>query len=237
MFSVMYQHRSVRSVLRKGLIVFDRMRYAVRRWLGNPYGTETFQYQGKTFSYLFHPYNHTWLNERAVEVPIVLDFLRSPPVPADQILEVGNTLSHYDDPGHVVVDKYEVCRYRPVLNEDVLDYAPGRFFSRIVSISTLEHVGWDELPRRPEAVLPVFPKLRSLLSPDGQALITIPVGYHLGLDEALRTDAIEGASMRYMKRLNAGNRWAECSAAEAWACRFGKPYPYANAMAFIYLSP
>ena len=50
-----------------------------------------------------------------------------------------------------MVDKYE--RAPGVVNRDVLDLDDLGHFELVVAISTLEHVGWDEEPRRPEAAL------------------------------------------------------------------------------------
>src|SRR3954451_22447894 len=77
----------------------------------------TFVVDGRERRLFVHRYNETWRNERAVEVPLVVEALDAHPV-----LEVGNVLGHYGHCGHTVVDKYE--RAPGVLNVDVLDFAP-----------------------------------------------------------------------------------------------------------------
>ena len=46
---------------------------------------------------------------------------------------------------HDIVDKYE--KKKGIINQDIVDYKPDKKYDLIISISTLEHVGWDETPR------------------------------------------------------------------------------------------
>ncbi len=130
-----------------------------------------FTFQGKEYAYLHHRYNHTWRNERAVEVPIVWEIVRE--WHGRSILEVGNVLSHYYPVDHDVVDKYE--RGPGIINQDVVDFRPGRRYDLIVSVSTLEHVGWEGVHRDPEKGLLAFQHLAGLLAPDGVMVITMPI--------------------------------------------------------------
>ena len=126
--------------------------------------TKTFVFNGHTYPYLYHFCNKTWKNERGVEIPIFRDILLRHQ--AARILEVGNVLSHYFPVHHEVVDKYEVAPI--VINQDIVEFAPTERYDLILSISTLEHVGWDEVPREPAKLL--------------QAI------EHLGTDASLQTD-------------------------------------------------
>ena len=76
------------------------------------------------------------------------------------MLEVGNVLSHYQRVCHDIVDKYEARE--GVINEDVVSFDPGRRYALIVSISTLEHVGWDENPRETDKVSRALDNLERL---------------------------------------------------------------------------
>src|SRR5215207_4369431 len=92
----------------------------------------------------------TWRSERAVELPIAWRRVRR--TDATSTLEIGNVLSNYFPVRHLVVDKYE--RVPGVINEDVVDFSPPGKYDLIVSISTLEHVGWDPPePRDPLKLL------------------------------------------------------------------------------------
>jgi cyclopropane fatty-acyl-phospholipid synthase-like methyltransferase len=51
-----------------------------------------------------------------------------------------------------------------VINEDVVNFKSKKKYDLIVSISTLEHVGWDEKPMKiPRAI----ENLKTLITPQG----------------------------------------------------------------------
>ena len=129
----------------------------------------------------------------------------------------------------------EKCRYRPVINKDLIEFNPPWRFTLIVSISTIEHVGWDETPRDEEKVMSAFPKLRSLLASGGKAVITIPVGYNHYLDRRMREASIDGARFQCLKRVSADNQWVETDLTEALHCKYGYPFNDGNAIVFIHL--
>ena len=66
---------------------------------------KAFSMNGQEYPYFVHPYNRTWANERAVEIPVVRSFLEESQ--GKRVLEVGNVLSHYGPVTHQVLDKYE----------------------------------------------------------------------------------------------------------------------------------
>jgi hypothetical protein len=199
----------------------------------NPLRHKTFELGGVEHPYLVHPYNHTWANERAVEIPVIRSYMQdSEP---SSTLEVGNVSSHYFPFAHTVVDKHERCLYRPIIHQDIVDYSPGRRYDTIVSVSTIEHVGWDEKPRDETKVMDAFKKLRSLLAPGGKAIVTFPVGHNQALDRRVR-EATEGSTIRCLKRISADNQWAETDLEAALLCKYGTPYPNANAVVFVHLS-
>jgi hypothetical protein len=109
-----------------------------------------FEFDGKTRRYFIHPHNNTWMNERMVEIPIVSDLVKQNA--GKNILEIGNVIKHYmPDATHTVVDKYE--KSDGVLNCDIIDYQPPaengadaafHGYDLIISISTFEHIGFDE---------------------------------------------------------------------------------------------
>jgi hypothetical protein len=182
---------------------------------------------GRRYAYAIHAYNRTMRNERCVELPLVMAHVHE--FAGKRILEVGNVLAHYGAGGHTVIDKYE--RAPGVHNVDVVDYRPPTRFDLIVSISTLEHVGWDEEPRDPERVLAAFANLTGqCLAPGGRMVVTLPLGYNPVLDAALWSERIAFDRVLYMQRHGRFLRWRECSAAAARRGRYGHPYPFANAV-------
>lgn len=212
----------------------DRVRWLVRH-RHSPLKDKTFMFGPEHFPYFIHPYNHTWLNERAVEIPVVCRLVRD--VPDQDLLEIGNVLSHYLDHRHVVVDKYEHGAFQAVVNRDIVDLDTDRKYRLVVSISTLEHVGWHETPRTPEKVLRAFDKINALLLPGGRAIITVPVGQNAFLDQCLRERRIPGFDLRSLKRISAANEWEPVDPDTALRCSYGSPFPNANAVIFMTTPP
>jgi SAM-dependent methyltransferase len=167
-----------------------------------------FAFHGKAYRYFWHRYNATWRNERAVEIPIARGFLAG--FPPEKVLEIGDVMSHYGPVSHQVVDKYE--RGEGITSVDVCDFKPGRKYDLILSISTLEHVGWDEEPKDESKVLRAFENLRSLLSPSGKLVVTIPLGYNPSLDKMIDQGRISFTERIYLKRRLRRNIWSEASA-------------------------
>jgi hypothetical protein len=199
-----------------------------------PLGIKKFKLGNVEYSYFLHPYNITWSNERAVEIPVIRPLLKSSD--PGSTLEIGNVMSHYFDSDHLVVDKHENCSYRPVVNADLVEFNPQRQFKLIVSISTIEHVGWDDTPRDESKVIAAFKKIRTLLAPGGKAVVTVPVGYNSFLDQRMLEVVGEGATLRCLKRISEDNQWVETDLDDALQCTYDTPYKYANAIIFIYLS-
>jgi len=170
-------------------------------------GGRSFGVKGKTLPYLARAeraYNSAWRNERAVEIPIFQDIIAG--YEPSQMLEVGNVLSYYGSISHDVVDKYETSP--GVQSVDIVDFEPGRTYDLIISISTLEHVGWDEDPKEPGKVQRAIDHLRRLLSPTGRLVFSVPVGHNLELDAMFATAALPRTSLVCLKR-SLGNTWQE----------------------------
>ncbi|GEM_PF-1679567 len=165
-------------------IIPDLEATLVRTWKSN------FIYQGKHLPYNRIGYNNT--GERAIEIPIAFNFLATLEK-KDKILEIGNTLSHYENSlseyigirPRRIVDKFEVAL--GVDNVDFMDIPSEEKYDVIVSVSTVEHIGQGIEPssqaygeqiqiRDIEAPLKAIAKIYDLLSVGGKALITVPFG-------------------------------------------------------------
>src|SRR3989338_10646276 len=81
-----------------------------------------FLFNGKKYFLCYHPYNTTWANERAVEVPIIRDFLMKGT--KKQILEIGNVTRHYFYHNHEVLDKFEI--QEGIINKDIVSFKPDK---------------------------------------------------------------------------------------------------------------
>jgi SAM-dependent methyltransferase len=199
-----------------------------RSWRGR-----TFRLGGETYPYLLHNYNLTWSNERAVEVPIAWREVERRP--AATILEVGNVLSHYYRFGHDVVDKFE--RAPGVANLDVVDLPARERYDLVVTISTLEHVGWDEEPKDPEKPLRAMDALRRVLAPGGLLVATIPLGYNPGMDRLLDARAFGWTEQRQMMRVSDDNRWVEAEWDAVKGCRYDDRWPGASGLVIGFIRP
>lgn len=203
-----------RAVARKSADeVRGRLEHCVHRWRG----PQTFVLDGVEHIQLVHPYNRTWRNERAVEVPLARAFLEQQDGP---VLELGNVLVNYGPSGHVVVDKYE--QGPGVLNVDIVDFQPTERFGGIVAISTLEHVGWDEEPRDAAKIPLAVRHLRRLLLPSGRLFVTCPLSYNPNLDSLILNNGLEATNQAFLVR--DGRLWSQADGAAALARARMGPY-------------
>lgn len=189
-------------------------------------GKKTFLFRGTRLRYFCHWYNTTFDNERMIEIPIALNLLAA--AKGKRILEVGNVLSHYTNMPRDVLDKYE--KGAGVIHEDVVDYKPNEGYDLIMSISTMEHVGFDEVPKDPQKFVDGMKNLQSMLKPGGRLFVTIPVAYNPDAVTAL-------CNTKLCSKLHFYNRtkktmWEEVSKEEALKKDFNTPYTFANAMIF-----
>lgn len=167
-------------------------------------GADTFRFRGRRYGYLDRRHGWTWLNERSVEVPLGEAAVRGSGGP---VLEVGNVLGHYVPGSHRVVDKYEESP--GVENADLFEVDEPGSFDLVLSLSTLEHVGWDEPLRDPERALAAVEHLKNLVAPGGSLFVTVPVGYHPRLDGAIATGEIEFTNVAALSRASLVGRWSE----------------------------
>jgi len=195
--------------------------YFLSRYMKRP---AWFEFNGDRLHYFYHPYHATWMNERAVEIPIVRTHLRR----QGRVLEVGNVLKHYEPIKHEVLDKYENAS--GVINQDVIDYNPSNLYDLIISISTIEHVGWDETPRDATKIIVAIRHLRSMLAPSGILIVTLPVGYNPNLDELLDKGELTFTHVYCMKRISRLNHWVQTDWSVIRDSKYGHPFPAANAL-------
>ncbi|MEM3290943.1 MAG: hypothetical protein QW046_05445 [Candidatus Micrarchaeaceae archaeon] len=186
------------------------------------------KFEGVKFKYFLNQYNAVD-SERSVEIPFVMYFVQKET--GKKIMEVGNVLNHYYPFNHVVVDKYE--RDKNVINEDIVDFNTVERFDLIISISTVEHVGFDELPVTPGKAINAIKKIIELLKPSGVAVITVPMGYNPEIDKLIRDNDINFSERFFLKRISRYNTWTETNVEEALTLKYAKKYPAANAVAFL----
>ena len=179
----------------------------------------------QTFPYVIHPYNATWRNERAVEISIALDFLSK--MQGKKILEVGNVTSYYQTIQHTVLDKYE--KHPDVLNTDFVGFLPTEPFDAFISISTFEHIGWDETPKDPNKLKEAFAHLYKLVRSPENVLVIVPLGYQPILDALVKEGALPFQTSACLIRKNTW-QWEEASPTEGTQHRYNVGFPGANAL-------
>jgi hypothetical protein len=188
---------------------------------------KTFTFQGKSLPYLYHRYNMTWASERCIEVPIARSFFAQEN--PETTLEVGNVLAHYGPIKHDVLDKFE--RGERVINEDILDFKASKPYQLVLSISTFEHIGYDDEAEGSSAgkIVQAVKTCQALLRNDGRLVITAPIGYNPELDQLLRENVLKPEQETFLKKYGRLD-WQECSKTEALQCKYKTPFPYANAI-------
>ncbi len=186
-----------------------------------------FEFQNRRYPYFYHRYNLTYNNERAVEIPIARRLIDAHGA-GRTILEVGAVLPHYYPFNHDVVDLCE--KGENIINHDIVDFRPGKTYDLIVSISTLEHVGWDDGSKDPARILRAVANLKTLAAPGGTILATLPLGCNSYMDGLLKQGAMGFTKQYLLKRTSADNRWIEVDASSVADTLFtyNKPYPGAN---------
>jgi hypothetical protein len=186
-----------------------------------------FSFKGIDLDYFYHSYNMTWVSERCIEVPIGRHYAKQ--APAAEVLEVGNVLSHYGPVEHTIIDKYETGP--GVKNIDIATFQRATPFRVIFSISTFEHIGFDDEPGAGSAakIKEAIANCRKLLLPGGVFAITVPIGYNPELDGMISSGELRPKAEYFMRRTGRLT-WQETSKSEALRCRYRHPFPYANSI-------
>ncbi|MBC8244292.1 MAG: hypothetical protein H8E20_07845 [Verrucomicrobia bacterium] len=210
-----------------GELLLKPLRCAFAPWIIPRLARREFIFEGKTLPLCYHRYNMTWANERAVEVPVAAEFLRR--FADKRVLEVGNVTPHYLDTAHTVLDKFE--RGPGIVNEDIADFAPGERFDLILSVSTFEHIGFDDEADGDsgEKIAQAITTCRGLLAAAGQLVITLPLGYNPALDRMIAAGQLGSERATFLKRTGR-LAWQSVDAEAALASEYGRPFPYANAV-------
>jgi len=187
---------------------------------------EYFNYRDWNYACFYHVYNFTWDNERSVEIPIVLKKLES--YEGKRILEAGNVLSHYCEVKWDVVDKFE--EGTGIIHCDLVDFRPEKKYDLIVSISTLEHVGYDDDVKDPGKIIETVENLKkNCLNPGGEMMFTMPLGYNTFLGELLFADKLGFDEKYYLKR-SSKREWIEVVKEKLGDVTYGTTYIEASAI-------
>ena len=187
----------------------------------------TFPFRGKQLELFYHRYNITWANERVVEVPVGRALIAE--FGGSNVLEIGNVLGHYGKIDHQVVDKFE--RSAGVINEDVTTWTPPKKYDLIVSISTFEHIGFDDDDLDPTGskILKAINNCRTWLKPNGRLVITAAPGYNPAFDGLIK-DARIGTDRIECFHRSSRLQWIPCGVSTALSAKYHSPYSFGNAL-------
>ncbi|MBN2421490.1 hypothetical protein JXB27_04390 [Candidatus Woesearchaeota archaeon] len=188
-----------------------------------------FEFENEKLYYNLSKYGMCWNSERTIEMPIIIKILDKMNAKHRNMLEIGNVLNNYKKYGQIVVDKFE--KNKGVINEDILNYKTKKKFDIMVSVSTLEHVGWDETPSKPENILLAVKNIKqNILKKGGILLFTIPIGYNPYIDSLIAKNKIKLEKEWYFKKISLSNKWKETTKKYAFSREYNYPYECANAL-------
>lgn len=206
-----------------------------RVFINNIFLKKEFIYNWTKFKYFNHEYNATYANERKIEVPIIKYYIEKNKW---KILEIWNVLSHYYNTNHYVVDKYEKDNYKNLINKDIIEFNSDNKYDLIVSISTFEHVWFDEIPQEKEKILKALIHVyNNLLSNNWTLLITVPFWYNDFLDNLIKekklNELFNDVEIKYLKKIS-NNYWEEVnSVKDIFNYTYWKYYNCANSICII----
>ena len=207
--------------------IFREILSIYRLYLAKIFQKRYFTLQNNKLKYFYHKYNNTFDNERIIEIPIVLFLMKKYKI--FNYYELGNVLSNYGICGHPIIDKYD--EDKSIIKEDIVSYNKPNSISNMISISTLEHVGWDEEIRSPNKIaLAIDNILNKLLLKGGYFIFTVPIGYNPYLDEYLKINRHLMFSHFTLIRTSKSNEWIEVDFEKCIEKKFSSPFNNANGL-------
>jgi len=122
-----------------------------------------------------------------------------------------------------------------VKNIDIVDFKSKIKYDLIISISTMEHIGFEENYTNEineSKIINSFKNLKSLIKDNGTCIITIPINQNPILDKLIFQEQIQFEYKYYLKRISKSNEWIEIDLNDSniYNIRYGKPYFGANCL-------
>ena len=177
-------------------------------------GHKKFTFNKKEYKYFYHLYNRTVAGERVVEIPLALDILDK--YKDKDILEVGNVMSHYIRTNYPILDLHE--KGRTVVNKDVISFNLKKKFDLILSVSTMEHVGFSKRywePKKPKKFSKGIVNLKKHLKKNGELFVTFPLFYNDYISDLILKKKDPFTKRYFFKRTSHLNEWKQISFSEA----------------------
>ena len=164
---------------------------------------KTFVFDGVEYKYFYHKYNYTPLNERCVEIPIVMRKLDEYLDAKKQVFEIGNVMQNYHKREWEILDKFE--KGDNVINKDIVDYKTDKRYDLIICVSTIEHIGFDDNLKDDDRISSAILNMKNMLKKDGELIITFPLGYNPNADKLVEKDWFDKITL--MRKVK--NKWKE----------------------------
>lgn len=175
---------------------------------------KSFILNNKKYKYFYHLYNRTVASERVLEIPIAKEVLKD--FKDKDILEIGNVMSHYIRTNYPIIDKHE--KGRNVINKDVISFYLMKKFDLIISISTMEHVGYSKRywePNKPDKFSKGIVNLKKHLKKGGLLVVTFPLFYNEYITKLILNKKDPFEKRYFMKRTSYLNEWKQISFEDA----------------------
>jgi hypothetical protein len=101
----------------------------------------------------------------------------------------------------------------------------------IISISTFEHIGFDDDSSTADEckIHEAICSCLRLLFTGGKLVITVPTGYNPLMDELIHSGSL-GKCRQFFFERHARLEWRECDKKTALSRQYARPYPYANGL-------
>jgi hypothetical protein len=151
----------------------------------------SFTFNKDSYKYFYHSFNATYCNERMVEIPIIKKIIKNNK--NKKILEIGNVLSNYYNIKHDILDKYDESKLIK-FKEDIDTFKPKEKYDIIISISTLEHVGYDQEHFKKEGKdnKKILNTLKNIINNLVKELFifTVPLGFNPILDNYILNNTL-----------------------------------------------
>jgi len=164
---------------------------------------KTFVFDGVEYKYFYHKYNYTPLNERCVEIPIVMRKLDEYLDAKKQVFEIGNVMQNYHKREWEILDKFE--KEDNVINKDIVNYKTDKRYDLIICVSTIEHIGFDDNLKDDDRISSAILNMKNMLKKDGELIITFPLGYNPNADKLVEKDWFDKITL--MRKVK--NKWKE----------------------------
>ncbi len=229
-------HKGLRVLKEEGFSSFmEKFYYYLERLNRRLFGSliiaslpkKSFTVNGKKYPYFIRQRNTTWINERAVEIPLVMDIIQQ--YSPSSVLEVGAVLTHYFPYLPIrwdILDKFE--KGNEIINADAAEYISPFKYDLVVSVSTLEHVGQDDDVKDQKKIFQAFENIqKNCLKKSGTFVVTIPLGYHPAFDQALFESKLKFDETYFLQR-SRGLHWKQITKEQAKGAKYGT-YEYLSA--------